>query len=130
MSRGADRLTSLQPLVAPLFASMRWRAAIVVALHAAAFLVLCLTEDRCSTRRCSCSPQACWCAWPRATPSPAVAALSPPVCRADRAVWFKSEHNVGDHQFSTPVVDRDTVGFLLAVFLPVRPRCRSRRSAS
>jgi Sulfatase len=46
MSRGADRLTSLQPLVAPLFASMRWRAAIVVALHAAAFIVLCLTESQ------------------------------------------------------------------------------------
>src|SRR6202011_601473 len=42
MSRGADRLTSLQPLVAPLFASSR--AAIMVALHAAAFLILCLTE--------------------------------------------------------------------------------------
>src|SRR3984893_11104451 len=44
MSRGADRLPRLQPPVAPLFASMRSRAAIVVALHAAAFLILCLTE--------------------------------------------------------------------------------------
>ena len=40
MSLGAERLTSLQPLVA----SLRSRAAVVVGLHAAAFLVLCLTE--------------------------------------------------------------------------------------
>jgi hypothetical protein len=41
MSRGAERPTGLQPLVAPL----RSRAPIVVALHAAAFVILCLTES-------------------------------------------------------------------------------------
>jgi hypothetical protein len=40
MSRGADRLTSLQLLVA----TMRSRAALLVGLHAAAFVVLCATE--------------------------------------------------------------------------------------
>src|ERR1051325_11695166 len=40
MSRGAERLTSLQPLVA----SVRARPTIAAVLHAAAFLILCLTE--------------------------------------------------------------------------------------
>jgi len=40
MSRGAERLTSLQPLVA----SVRARTTIAAVLHAAAFLILCLTE--------------------------------------------------------------------------------------
>lgn len=41
MSRGAERLTSLTPLVA----SMRLRTALVAGLHAAAFLILCCTES-------------------------------------------------------------------------------------
>ena len=40
MSRGADRLTSLQPLVA----AVRSRAVLLVGLHAAALLILCFTE--------------------------------------------------------------------------------------
>lgn len=44
MSRGAERLTSLQPLVAPLVASMRSRAAPIIGLHAIALLILCRTE--------------------------------------------------------------------------------------
>jgi hypothetical protein len=40
ISPGTERPTSLQPLVA----SLRWRAAIVIGLHGAAFLVLCFTE--------------------------------------------------------------------------------------
>jgi hypothetical protein len=41
MSRGADRLSSLQPLVA----TMRSPAGLLAGLHAAAFLILCLTES-------------------------------------------------------------------------------------
>jgi hypothetical protein len=40
MSRGAERLTSLQPLVS----SLRSRTGVVVGLHAAAFVILCCTE--------------------------------------------------------------------------------------
>jgi hypothetical protein len=40
MSRGAERLTSLQPLVS----SLRSRTGVMVGLHAAAFVILCCTE--------------------------------------------------------------------------------------
>jgi Sulfatase len=120
MSRGAERLPSLQPLVA----SLRSRAAIVVGLHAAAFLILCLTESE---------PfhvvlfLLAWglfnCAWLVVFGRPGVAAALSLllVCAVIGLSWFKMSVTWATLSFfDFVIVDPDTFRFLTEAFPQLR----------
>jgi Sulfatase len=120
MSRGAERLPSLQPLVA----SLCPRAAIVVGLHAAAFLILCLTESE---------PfhvvlfLLAWglfnCAWLVVFARPGVAAALSLllVCAVIGLSWFKMSVTWATLSFfDFVIVDPDTFRFLTEAFPQLR----------
>jgi hypothetical protein len=120
MSRGAERLTSLQPLVA-LIGS---RAAIVAALHAPALLILCLTESE---------PYhfalflLAWglfnFGWLAAFRRPGIAAALSLllVCAVILLSWFKMSVTwMTLSFFDFVIVDPDTVRFLTAAFPELR----------
>ena len=120
MSRGAERLTTLQPLVA----SLRSRAAVVAAPHAAAFLILCCTERQ---------PFHVWlfllawgllnCTWLVLFRRPGVAAALSLlfVCAVIVLSWFKMSVTWATLSFfDFVIVDPDTFRFLTDTFPQLR----------
>ena len=120
MSRGAERLTSLQPLVA----SMRSRATIAVGLHLAAFLILCCTES---------APfhvalfLLAWgwfnFAWLVVFPRPGIAATLSLllVCAVIGLSWFKMSVTWATLSFfDFVIVDPDTLRYLTETFPQLR----------